>query len=57
MRSRIGTPSPAFVLACLALLFSIAGGAYAATIAQKNTVATKSIKNNAVKTEKLATWR
>jgi hypothetical protein len=46
-------PSPALVLAFVALFAALAGGAYAATAA-KNSVKTKSIKNLAVTNPKLA---
>jgi hypothetical protein len=41
-------------IAYVALFFALTAGAYAATKAPKNSVVTKSIKNNAVKTSKLA---
>jgi hypothetical protein len=47
-------PSPALVLAFVALFAALAGGAIAAKKAARNTVVTKSIKNLAVKRAKLA---
>lgn len=48
-------PSPALVIAVIALVAGLAGGAYAAKIKLgKNTVTTKSIKNKAVTNKKLA---
>ena len=54
MKSRFRGPSPAFVLAFVALFAALAGGAIAASTAKKNTVATKSIKKNAVTGGKVA---
>lgn len=47
-------PSPAMVVAVIALFAAMAGGAYAAKKAGKNTVVTKSIKAAAVKSSKIA---
>ncbi len=46
-------PSPAMVIAVIALVAALTGGAYAAGVAKKNSVATKSIKNNAITGAKL----
>ena len=54
MFDRFSRPSPALVLAFVALFAAIAGGAYAAKTAKKNSVATKSIKANAVTNVKIA---
>lgn len=46
-------PSPALVIAVVALFVALAGGAYALNLG-KNAVKTKNIKNGAVKTKKIA---
>ena len=46
-------PSPAFVVAVLALLVAVGGTSYAAFNLPKNSVGTKQIKNNAVTTSKI----
>jgi hypothetical protein len=51
LRNRL---SYANVIATLALFLALGGGAFAAFKAPKNSVTTKSIKNNAVKTSKIA---
>ena len=45
-------PSPALIVAILALIVAMAGGAYAATVA-KNSVGSKQLKKNAVKSGKI----
>jgi hypothetical protein len=47
-RSRKVRISPAMVIACIALLVALGGGAYAAFKLPKNSVGTKQIKKNAV---------
>jgi hypothetical protein len=47
-RSRKVRISPAMVIACVALLVALGGGAYAAFKLPKNSVGTKQIKNDAV---------
>src|SRR5438067_2477861 len=46
-------PSPAMVVACLALVVALGGSAYAVSALPKNSVGTKQIKNSAVKTAKI----
>ena len=46
-------PSPAFVVACIALLVALGGTSYAAFNLPKNSVGTTQIKNNAVTTSKI----
>jgi len=46
-------PSPAMIVACLALLFSLGGTSYAAVALQANSVGTKQLKNSAVTTAKI----
>jgi hypothetical protein len=53
MRPRSLIPSPAMIVALLALIISMSAGAYAAVIAPKNSVVSKSIKNGQVKTKDL----
>jgi hypothetical protein len=53
-RGRLRLPSPAMVVAVLAMMVALGGSALAVTAAKKNSVVTKSIKNGAVKTKKLA---
>ena len=45
-------PSPAMIVAILALIVAMAGGAYAAAV-PKNSVGPKQLKKNAVKTGKI----
>jgi hypothetical protein len=47
-------PSPAMVLACLALAVALGGTGYAAIVLPANSVGTKQIKNNAVNSSKVA---
>ena len=46
-------PSPAMVVACAALLFSLTGAGYAAGVLGPNTVGTKQLKKNAVISSKV----
>lgn len=55
MFSRLTRPSPALVLAFVALFAAIVGGAYAAKKAAKNSVISKSIKTGAVKNSDIGT--
>ena len=48
-----GAPSPALVIAVIALFAALAGGAYAINVG-KNAIKTKNIANGAVKTKKIA---
>jgi hypothetical protein len=50
IRNNVSAP---MLLAFLALFVALAGGAYAASKAKKNSVVTKSIRSNAVTTSKL----
>jgi hypothetical protein len=54
MGKRVPRPSPAMVVALLALCLAVGGTAFAATKLGKNAVKTKNIKNGAVKASKLA---
>jgi hypothetical protein len=54
MGKRVPRPSPAMVVALLALCLAVGGTAFAATKLGKNAVKTKNIKNGAVKESKLA---
>jgi hypothetical protein len=47
-------PSPSLIISIFALVIAMSAGAYAATIAPKNSVVSKSIKNKNVKTKDLA---
>jgi hypothetical protein len=47
-------PSPALVLACLALAVALGGTGYAAIVLPANSVGTKQLKNNAVNSIKVA---
>lgn len=49
---RIGKPSPALIVAILALIVAMAGGAYAVTLPKKS-VGPKQLKAGAVKTGKI----
>lgn len=53
-RFRIRRPSPALVVASLALLLSLGGSAYAAVAIAPGSVGTRQLKNSAVTSEKLA---
>src|SRR6186997_1562875 len=46
-------PSPAMVVACIALLFAMTGAGYAAGMLGPNTVGTKQLKKNAVISSKV----
>jgi hypothetical protein len=48
MPIRIGRPSPAMFIACLALAVSLSGVGYAATAVPRNSVGTAQIRNNAI---------
>ncbi len=50
---RIGMPSPAMIVAMIALAISLGGTSYAATKLAKNSVGEKQIKKNAVTTTKI----
>ena len=54
MQKRVPRPSPAMVVAVLALCLAVGGTAFAAVKLGKNAVKTKNIKNGAVKESKLA---
>src|SRR3954451_14637640 len=57
MLSRIGSrarrPSPAMIVACIALVVAMAGTGYAALKLPKNSVGTKQLKKNAVTGKKV----
>ena len=46
-------PSPAMVIACIALVFAMTGAGYAAGMLGPNTVGTKQLKKNAVISSKV----
>src|SRR3954468_8431283 len=48
LRARLGRPSPATVIALVALFVALGGTGYAALSLPKNSVGTKQLKNNAV---------
>jgi hypothetical protein len=50
---RIRTPSPALVVACLALGISLSGVSYAATMLPRNSVGTAQVRNNAIVSAKI----
>jgi hypothetical protein len=52
-RFRPGRPSPALVVATVALIAALGGTAYAGFSVPKNSVGTKQLKNNAVTTKKI----
>ena len=52
---KINRPSPALVIAMLALLIALSGTAYAATMLPKNSVGTAQLKKGAVTLTKIAT--
>jgi len=54
MGKRVPRPSPAMVVAVLALCLAVGGTAFAATKLSKNAVKTKNIKNGAVTENKIA---
>ncbi len=53
MKRLIGRPSPAMVVACLALAVSLGGVGYAAVTLPKNSVGTVQLKNGAVTSKKV----
>jgi hypothetical protein len=53
MKRLIGRPSPALVVACLALAISLGGVGYAAVKLPKNSVGTVQLKNGAVTSKKV----
>jgi hypothetical protein len=52
-RKRLRAPSPAMVVACIALAIALSGVGYAAITIPKNSVGTAQLKNNAVSNAKL----
>lgn len=54
MKSRFGRPSPAMIVALIALFVALGGASYAAVKLKKNAVKTKNIANKAVTEKKLA---
>ena len=46
-------PSPAMIVACIALVFSLGGTSYAAVVLQANSVGTKQLRNSAVTSAKV----
>ena len=53
MRSILKAPSPAMVVACIALAVSLSGTGYAAIKLERNSVGTRELKNNAVNSVKV----
>jgi hypothetical protein len=53
MKSRLKVPSPAMIVACVALLVALGGTSYAAIALPNNSVGTKQIKANAVTSAKI----
>jgi hypothetical protein len=53
-RKRVGMPSPAMIVAIIALVVALGGTAYAATKMAKNSVGTKQLKAKSVTTGKIA---
>ena len=53
LRSLFHRPSPAFVIASLALFISLGGAGYAATRISNNSVGTNQLRNNAVSYKKI----
>jgi hypothetical protein len=49
LRTEFRSPSPAFIIACLALFVALGGSSYAAVILTKNSVRSAHIKNGQVK--------
>ena len=47
-------PSPAMIVACIALAVALSGASYAAIVLPKNSVGTKQLRPNAVKSSKIA---
>ena len=54
MRGRIPRPSPALVVACIALAIALSGAGYAAIVIPANSVGSVQIKPNAVNSSKVA---
>ena len=52
-RRRLRAPSPAMLVACIALFVALGGTSYAAIVLPANSVGTKQIKNNAVTAAKI----
>ena len=52
-RRRLRAPSPAMVVACIALAIALSGASYAAVTLPKNSVGTKQLKKNAVTSVKV----
>lgn len=52
-RFHLGRPSPALVVATIALIVALGGTSYAAFIVPKNSVGTRQLKNDAVTTKKI----
>jgi hypothetical protein len=50
---RVGRPSPALIVAVVALIVALGGGAYAAISVPKNSVGTKQLKDGAVTPSKV----
>ncbi|HVQ59159.1 MAG TPA: hypothetical protein VMS60_09680 [Solirubrobacterales bacterium] len=53
MKSRIGRPSPALIIAVIALVFALAGTGYAAFKVPKKSIGTAQLKSNAVTNAKV----
>lgn len=53
-RLRPGKPSPALVISCLALFVALSGSSYAVIVLPKGSVGNKQLRNNAVKSPKIA---
>jgi hypothetical protein len=54
MRTRFKAPSPAMIVACIALAVSLSGAGYAAIVLPKNSVGTKHLRADAVRSGKIA---
>jgi hypothetical protein len=52
-RAELRSPSPSFVVACLALFVALGGGSYAAVTLPRNSVGAKQLKRNAVSSPKV----
>ena len=57
MKGRIPRPSPALVVACIALAVALGGAGYAATVIPANSVGAVQMKPNAVNSSKVANGR
>jgi hypothetical protein len=53
LRLKLRRPSPALVIACLALTVALGGTSYAAVSIPRNTIGTMQLKNNAVTSNKV----